>query len=278
VKAATAIGIGIALVSLVVGGIMKGTQPMQLMNPAAFVIILPTTLGCTIAACGMERAKLIPTLFKKAISPEPIELGTTVRQLTGFAERARKDGLLALEEEVESIEDEFTRKGLQLVVDGTDPELLAEVLEADTHAMHARHKANAVVFNKAGAFAPTIGVMGTVIGLVHVLGNLSAPETLGPSIATAFIATLYGIGAANVVFIPVGARLGALSAEEVQFRTLILEGVLAIQAGDNPRVVQEKLLSYVPPAEREAVVHGDAKPSLKAVDGGASEPAAAQAA
>ena len=270
-KAATAIGIVIALVSLIVGGIMKGTQPMQLMNPAAFVIILPTTLGCTIAACGMARAKLIPTLFKKAISPDELDLGANVRQLVGFAERARKDGLLALEEEVESIEDEFTRKGLQLVVDGTDPELLAEVLESDTHAMHARHKANAVVFNKAGAFAPTIGVMGTVIGLVHVLGNLSAPETLGPSIATAFIATLYGIGAANVVFIPVGARLGALSAEEVHSRTLVLEGILAIQAGDNPRVVMEKLLSYVPPAEREAVRNGDAKPSLKAVDGGAAE-------
>jgi chemotaxis protein MotA len=278
VKAATAIGIGIALVSLVVGGIMKGTQPMQLMNPAAFVIILPTTLGCTIAACGMEKAKLIPTLYKIAFSPPPLDLGASVRQLTGFAERARKDGLLALEEEVESIEDEFTRKGLQLVVDGTDPELLAEVLEADTHAMHARHKANANVFMKAGAFAPTIGVMGTVVGLVHVLGNLSAPETLGPSIATAFIATLYGIGAANLVILPVGVRLGNLSGEEVHARTLVLEGILAIQAGDNPRVVMEKLLSYVPPAEREAVRSGDDKPSLKSVDGGAAAEPAAQAA
>jgi len=275
-KAATAIGIGIAFVSLIVGGIMKGTQPTALMNPAAFVIILPTTLGCTIAACGMARAKLIPTLFKKAISPPEQDLGGSVQQLVGFAERARKDGLLALEEDVEAIEDEFTRKGLQLVVDGTDPELLAEVLEADTQAMHARHKANATVFTKAGAFAPTIGVMGTVIGLVHVLGNLSAPETLGPSIATAFIATLYGIGAANVVFLPVGARLQALSAEEVHMRNLILEGVLAIQAGDNPRVVQEKLLSYVPPAEREAVRDGGgAKPNLSAVDGGAAATAKA---
>jgi chemotaxis protein MotA len=253
---------------------MKGTQPTQLINPAAFVIILPTTLGCTIAACGMEKAKLIPTLYKIAFSPPEKDLGATVTQLTGFAEKARKDGLLALEEEVEQIEDEFTRKGMQLVVDGTDPELLAEVLEADTHAMHARHKANANVFMKAGAFAPTIGVMGTVVGLVHVLGNLSAPETLGPSIATAFIATLYGIGAANLVILPVGVRLGNLSGEEVQARTMILEGILAIQAGDNPRVVQEKLLSYVPPADRETVRNGGEKPSLSAVDGGAAEPAA----
>ncbi|WP_205696161.1 flagellar motor protein [Conexibacter sp. SYSU D00693] len=272
-KAATAIGIGIALVSLIVGGIMKGTQPTQLINPAAFVIILPTTLGCTIAAMGMDRAKLIPTLYKKAISPEPMDLAGSVKQLTGFAERARKDGLLALEEEIESIEDDFTRKGMQLVVDGTDPELLAEVLEADTQAMHARHKQNANVFIKAGAFSPTIGVMGTVIGLVHVLGNLSAPETLGPSIATAFIATLYGIGAANIIFLPVGNRLANLSAEEVQYRTLLLEGILAIQAGDNPRVVQEKLLSYVPPADRGEVTGED--PKLRAVDGGAGEAQAA---
>ncbi len=127
---------------------------------------------------------------------------------------------------------------------------------------------------KAGAFAPTIGVMGTVVGLVHVLGNLSAPETLGPSIATAFIATLYGIGMANLIVLPVGSRLTALSGEEVQARTVILEGILAIQAGDNPRIVQEKLLSYVPPAERDAVREMAGKPGLSAVDGGAAAQAA----
>jgi chemotaxis protein MotA len=271
-KASTAIGIVVALISLVVGGILKGTQPTQLINTAAFVIILPTVLGCTIAACGLDRVKLIPKLYKTAFSPPPLELAEPVRQLTSFAERARKDGLLALEDEIDAIEDEFTRKGLQLVVDGTDPELLGEILESDTQAMHARHKANANVFMKAGAFAPTIGVMGTVIGLVHVLGNLSAPETLGPSIATAFIATLYGIGAANIVFLPVGMRLVNLSGDEVQFRTVILEGILAIQAGDNPRVVQQKLLSFIAPTEREAAGN-DGKPNLTAVDGGAAKAA-----
>jgi chemotaxis protein MotA len=264
-KAATAIGIGVALFGLTVGGIMKGTTPPQLINPAAIVIILPTTLGCTIAACGMERVKLIPTLFKKALSPPAVDLAASVRQMTTFAERARRDGLLALEDEVERIDDEFTRKGMQLVVDGTDPEVLAEILESDTHAMHQRHKLNAAVFTKAGAFAPTIGVMGTVIGLVHVLGNLSAPETLGPSIATAFIATLYGIGTANVVYLPVGARLQALSAEEVHARTVVLEGILAVQSGDNPRVVLEKLLSHIPPDARQAARGEDDRPPLQAV-------------
>lgn len=274
-KAASAIGIGIALFGLVVGGIMKGTQPTQLINPAAFVIILPTTLGCTIAACGLARAKLIPKMYKTAFSPPPIDLAGSVRQMTGFAERARKDGLLALEEDIEGIEDEFTKKGMQLIVDGTDPDLLAEIMEADTQAMHARHKANAAVFTKAGAFAPTIGVMGTVIGLVHVLGNLSAPETLGPSIATAFIATLYGIGSANIFFLPIGARLTALSGEEVHARTVILEGILAVQSGDNPRVVQEKLLSFIPPDEREAARGEGERPNLHAVEGGAADEAQA---
>lgn len=274
-KAATAIGVAIALVSLMVGGIMKGTQPMALMNPAAFVIIVPTVAGCTLAAVGMARFKLIPTLYKVAFSPPDLDLPGKVRQLCGFAERARRDGLLALEEELETIDDEFTKKGMQLVVDGTDPELLAEILEADTQAMHARHKGNAQVFMKAGAFAPTIGVMGTVVGLVHVLGNLSAPETLGPSIATAFIATLYGIATANLIFLPVGSRLALLSSEEVHQRTLILEGIMAVQAGDNPRIVQEKLLSFVAPEEREAAREEPARPNLTAVEGGAGQAEAA---
>jgi chemotaxis protein MotA len=269
-KAATAIGVAIALLSLMIGGIMKGTTPTALINPAAFVIIVPTVAGCTLAAVGMARFKLIPTLYKITFSPPDLDLAGKVRQLCGFADRARRDGLLALEEDLETIDDEFTRKGMQLVVDGTDPDLLAEILEADTQAMHARHKANAQVFMKAGAFAPTIGVMGTVVGLVHVLGNLSAPETLGPSIATAFIATLYGIATANLIFLPVGSRLTALSQEEVAQRTLILEGIMAVQAGDNPRIVQEKLLSFIAPADREAARAEPNRPSLTAVDGGAA--------
>lgn len=274
-KAATAIGVVFAIGSLIVGGIMKGTSPMSLINPAAFVIIIPTVAGCTMASVGIAKFKLVPSLYKTAFSPPDLNLPASVTQLTGFAEKARKDGLLALEEQLDTIEDEFTRKGMQLVVDGTDPDLLAEILETDTQAMHARHKANATVFMKAGAFAPTIGVMGTVVGLVSVLGNLSAPETLGPSIATAFIATLYGIGSANLIFLPVGSRLAALSGEEVQARAMILEGIMAIQSGDNPRIVQEKLLCYLAPDARDAVRETGGKPSLTAVDGGAGAAEAA---
>ena len=180
----------------------------------------------------------------------------------GFAERARREGLLALDDEVSELEDEFTRKGLQLVVDGTDPELVREILENEIDGMAARHHNGALPFEKAGGLAPTIGVLGTVVSLVHVLSNLSAPETLGPAISGAFIATLYGVGSANVVYYPVAYTLQMLSSKEVEERTLIVEGILAIQAGDNPRIVQRKLISFVPPAEREAIESAAKKPNL----------------
>src|SRR6185295_19619777 len=132
-----------------------------------------------------------------------------------YAEQARRDGLLALDEQLANIEDPYTKKGLQLVVDGTDPELVADVLEAENDAMKKRHQAGTQPFEKAGGYAPTMGIIGTVFGLVPVLSNLDAPETLGPSISAAFIATLLGVASANVVFLPVGTRLKGISGEEV---------------------------------------------------------------
>jgi chemotaxis protein MotA len=131
-----------------------------------------------------------------------------------------------------------------------------DILDAEIDAMGARHHAGVAPFEKAGGFAPTIGIIGTVMGLVHVLQNLSAPATLGPSISSAFIATLMGVGSANVIYLPVANRLKALSAEEIELRTLTVEGILSVQAGDNPRVVADKLTSFVPPAERDGA--GDA--------------------
>ena len=173
-------------------------------------------------------------------------------QLVALADRARREGLLALDAQLGDIEDPFTRNALQLVVDGTDPEMVHTILEAEIDGMAARQAAGAAPFEKAGGFAPTMGIIGTVLGLVHVLQNLAAPSTLGPSISAAFIATLMGVGSANVVFLPIANRLKAISAEEAELRMMTLEGILSIQAGDNPRLVSEKLMSYVPPLEREA--------------------------
>lgn len=148
---------------------------------------------------------------------------------------------------------------------------MREILEAEIDGMTTRHAAGATAFEKAGGFAPTMGIIGTVMGLVHVLQNLSNPSSLGPAISTAFIATLLGVGAANVIFLPVGARLRALSSAEAELRILTLEGILAVQAGDNPRVVGDKLSSYVAPAERAS--EDEAAPS-GAGAGAAAEPVA----
>jgi chemotaxis protein MotA len=273
-KAASAIGIAIALLAIVGAGIMEGVAPPALLNINALIIVCGGTAGAIFAGVGMKRFMLVPKLYVKAFTTAPPELGERVKALVTFAERARKDGLLALEEEIDAIDDAFMRKGMQLIVDGTDPDLLREILDAEIDSMAARHKQGYSVFEKAGGLAPTIGVLGTVVSLVHVLGNLSAPETLGPSISGAFIATLYGVGSANVIYLPVCYTLQMLSGQEVDERTLIVEGILAIQAGDNPRMVQQKLLSFLAPEDREAVENPGKSADLKAVP----EPAAAEAA
>lgn len=251
-KPATAIGIAVAAGGILMSAIMGGTSPGAFMDVPALLIIVGGTGGVTLASCGMPAMKRIPTLYKLVFGPPEFDLTARVQQLVGFAEQARREGLLALDGHTSEIEDDFTRKGLQLVVDGSDPELVREVMEAEIDGMVARHHEGALPFEKAGGFAPTMGIIGTVMGLVHVLQNLSAPSTLGPSISSAFIATLMGVGSANVIYLPIANRLKQLSKAEVELRTLTLEGILAVQAGDNPRVVAEKLGSFVPPAQRTA--------------------------
>jgi chemotaxis protein MotA len=250
-KPATAIGVAVATGAILMSAMMGGTSPAAFMDMPALLIIIGGTGGVTLASCGMPAMKRIPTLYKLVFGPPELDISGRVKMLVGFAEMARREGLLALDAKTAEIEDEFTRKGLQLVVDGSDPELVRDVLEAEIDGMMARHHEGAAPFEKAGGFAPTMGIIGTVMGLVHVLQNLAAPATLGPAISGAFIATLMGVGSANVIYLPIANRLKALSTQEVELRTLTVEGILAVQAGDNPRVVAEKLGSFVPPSERE---------------------------
>jgi chemotaxis protein MotA len=273
-KAATGIGIAAAAFGILMSAMMEGTSPAAFIDIPAVIIIVGGTTGATLASVGMESMKRIPKLWKIVLSAEPPDLKQRVALLVSLAEQARREGLLALDAKLGEIEDDFTRKGLQLVVDGSDPALVRDVLEAEIDGMAARHASGATTFEKAGGFAPTMGIIGTVMGLVHVLENLSAPSTLGPAISTAFIATLMGVGSANVIFLPVAARLKAMSAEELELRTLTLDGILSVQAGDNPRIVAEKLSSYVPPEERgdsdeaspaqQTVGQPDAEPAMEA--------------
>jgi chemotaxis protein MotA len=251
-KAAAAVGLVVAFTGIILGDLMGGGSPAHLINISAFLVVLVGTLGATIASTSMGAVKLIPFLYKKAFTAGPPDYKAEVDRIVAYAEKARREGLLALDAEVSEIEDPFLRKAMQLVVDGTDPEVVREILEAEIDGMAARHKANSATFIQAGGFAPTMGILGTTMHLVVILKNLDQPETLGPMIAAAFVATLYGVGSANVVFLPIGNRLRVLSAEEVDVKTMIVEGVLAVQAGENPRLIADRLMTFVPPDQRES--------------------------
>jgi chemotaxis protein MotA len=251
----TLIGIGGGFALLMVGIIMDGTSPGALLQiPALLIVVVPTVM-VSLAGLSGDDISLVQEGVKKAFAGEEASAGDSISTVVKFAEQARKEGLLALEESAKTIDDPFLKKGIDLAVDGTDPEELRDILESELYAKKAHDKHSAKFFADAGAYAPTIGIIGTVMGLVHVLQNLSAPATLGPSISSAFIATLMGVASANVIYLPVANRMKAMSAAEVELRTLTLEGILSVQAGDNPRVVSDKLTSFVAPAERSG---GDA--------------------
>jgi chemotaxis protein MotA len=250
VKANTAIGIGMGIAFLLLSVIMEGGNPAALIGIPPFIIVVGGTFAATFASTTMEQIKRIPVLYKKAFGGNNLEPHVAITQMVTLADKARRDGLLALEDDLAEVEDEFTRKGVQLVVDGTDSDLVRAILSSEVDGMAARHKANAHVFATAGGFAPTLGIIGTVLSLVHVLENLSNPASLGHSIAGAFIATLYGVGSANLIFIPVANKLKELSAEEQLYREMQLEAILSIQAGDNPRMLGEKLETFLAPSDR----------------------------
>jgi chemotaxis protein MotA len=261
-KAITAIGIGGAFVCLLLSVIMDGGNPMGFFNIPALLIVMGGTAGATMASTRIEMLKTSIAALKIAIGGSKVDLAPSLDQMISLAERARRDGLLALEDDVQQLADPFARKGVQLVVDGADSELVKAILNAEIDSMAERHAHAASVFATAGGFGPTLGVIGTVMSLVHVLENLDSPATLGHSIAGAFVATLYGVASANLVFLPIANKLKELSAEELAYREMLLAAILSIQAGDNPRLLREKLETYIAPESRGAEGAKKSEPEL----------------
>jgi chemotaxis protein MotA len=253
---ATAIGLVLGIGLLWAGSLVEGTGVTSFFNLPAALIVIGGTAGATLASVGAKQFRLIPALYRKAFRGEQPDRPARLEEMISLAEVARREGLLALDERIPEADDPFTRKGLQLVVDGADPEVVRTVLESEMDNVAARHHTAVQTFEKSAGFAPTMGILGTVMGLVDVLRNLATPESVGPAISAAFIATLYGVGMANMVLFPVANRLKALSEAEQELYSLTLEGVLAIQAGDNPRIVAEKLAAFIPPDERPAALPG----------------------
>jgi chemotaxis protein MotA len=247
VDPAAILGLVLAFGAIFGAMVMEGGNPAEIFQPPALVLIFVGTTGACMAGSTLPStigaAKwLIYALLAKKSDPEVV-----VEPLVKMAEKARREGLLALESEIDSIDDEFMRRGLQMAVDGTDADDLYEILNAEVRSKKKSAAVGAKFWGDAGGYSPTIGIIGTVIGLIHVLANLSQPEKLGHLIAGAFIATLWGVLSANVMFLPWSNRIKYVSELETDRMELVLEGVLAIQAGANPRVVATKLKSKMAP-------------------------------
>jgi chemotaxis protein MotA len=241
------IGIVLCLVAMMVADVLDGGSPAAFLNPSAILLIFGATFGATIASTSLKQFMTMPKLLGMSMKPRVSDITTIREMLIKFAERARREGLLALESDVEGIKDPFIRHGLQMVIDGLEPDTVEDILQIEIESMQARHMKGIDMFAKMGGYSPTFGVLGTVMGLVSVLSNLADPSGLGESIATAFIATLFGVGAANILWLPVSANLKSKDAAEAKERQLALAAILAIQAGDNPRIVAQKLAAHAGP-------------------------------
>ncbi len=251
---ATLLGMILAFVAIIVSSILEGGNPAVLLFLPAIVLVIGGALGVGLASNRLSDMSGIVKATIAVLKPSKGFDGPgTINELMAFAETARQDGLLALEEQVKAVEDPFLRRGLELVVDGTDSDEVADALGQEIEAQRERHKVAAKYFADMGAYAPTIGIIGTVMGLAHALEKLDDPAKLGHSIAAALMATLWGVMSANIFFLPVSAKLKRLSALEGGHRLLMIEGVLAIQAGASPRALGERLKSHLPPKEREKV-------------------------
>lgn len=252
VDPATVAGLVLGLGALVVAFLLDGGHLNALINPTAAMIVFGGTIGATLASFPYKQIFNLPRLIARTVMTRAIDSSSTIELLANLADTARRDGLLALEGSSALLGDRFMQRGIELVVDGADPETVREVLDVEIERMQARHAANYGVLEQMGGFAPTMGIIGTVMGLIHVLGSMEDASRLASAIAVAFIATLYGVASANLLWLPLANKLRSQSEQELAVRRLMTHGILAIQAGENPRVIRAKLQSFLSPGERKA--------------------------
>jgi chemotaxis protein MotA len=238
-------GLGLGLAAILLGQILEGGHIASLVQPTAFLIVLGGTLGAVmlqsplpIFMTGLRMGKWV--FLPPASDPEKL-----IEQVATWSHVARKEGLLALEAQIPLIPDPFMRKGLQHLVDGVEPERLREVLEVEIGAYEEQMKLSAKIWESAGGYSPTIGILGAVMGLIHVMENLTDPSKLGAGIAVAFVATIYGVGAANLIFLPIAKKLLANISRLVALREMFVDGLVGIANGDNPRIIESRMQGYV---------------------------------
>jgi len=242
---------GLILGAVLIGmAILMGGDIGSYLNAPSVLIVVGGATCATMVAYPLTRFLKLPKVVLKTLlskAQNPVDL---IRQLVELAEIARRDGILALENMTEQIEDGFLITGIQMAVDGTDPEVIQAVMETELENLIERHEAGKGLLDGLGKYAPAFGMIGTLIGLVAMLKNMDDPTKIGAGMAAALLTTLYGALLANLAFLPLAEKLALRSSEEVLLKTIIIQGVMSIQAGDNPRNVQSKLLTFVPPAQR----------------------------
>lgn len=238
---ASILGIILGLGAVIGGQMLEGGSIMALVQPTAFMIVIGGTAGAVLLAFPMNEVisacAIVPYIFLGT----PPSFSETIEKLVGMALKARKEGILALQEDIKHIDDEFLKKGLELMTDGTDPNLLRELLETQLSFMEEEIQQQCKFWESAGGFTPTVGILGAVLGLIHVMENLADPSSLGSGIAVAFVATVYGVGAANLLFIPMGSKIKFKRRKEIVMREMMIEGILSIQAGESPNFIKQKL-------------------------------------
>ncbi|PTD97333.1 flagellar motor protein [Pseudothauera lacus] len=238
-------GLILGIAAIVVGQILEGGHVSSLVQPTAALIVLGGTLGAVMLQSPLRVFVDGMRMVKWVFVPPSINHAALITMVVSWSHTARKEGLLALENQIPRLPEPFMQKGLQLLVDGVEPERLRDVMDVEIGAWESQMKLSAKVWEAAGGYAPTIGILGAVMGLIHVMENLSDPSKLGAGIAVAFVATIYGVGSANLIFLPVAKKLMAHIAAMVSQREMLVDGLVGIANGDNPRIIEGRMQGYV---------------------------------
>ncbi len=247
---ATILGLILGISLVLWAMLSKGTVEM-FMDPAGIAIVAGGTIGVALMSFPLKQVLAITKVMKHAFFARPADAGGLIKELVKYAEVARRDGILSLENMTRDNENKFLVSGIQMAVDGTDPELIEQIMASEVESVEDRHSNGKALLDNMGKFAPAFGMIGTLVGLVLMLANMDDPDAIGPGMAVALLTTLYGSMASNMLFLPLGEKLALRSQEEIMLMNIAMRGVMSIQSGDNPRIVEQKLKIYVPPSMRD---------------------------
>ena len=235
----------------IIGGIVTSGEITSFWDLPSVIIVLGGTIASTLASFPMKNFLNTGKIIKKAFFYKKTSPDEVIVEIIQLANIARKEGLLSLEEYAEKLDDDFLKKGIMLIVDGTDPDLVRNIMETELIFLEERHSEGQSIFETMGTYAPAFGMIGTLIGLINMLKVLDDPNAIGPSMSVALVTTFYGSMLANVVFLPLAQKLKIRSKSEILVKELMVEGLLSIQAGENPRIIEEKLKTFIPPSMRK---------------------------